>query len=107
MSPQRVTAEPMGSRGILVHPLNPDAGGTAPLDGCGGVRNANFRTDREFGKFRYTQKKIATTRMPAVDWPNSLGPRNTVEVQSTTGTQIRAIEAETQKACRRLPIRPA
>jgi len=86
-------------------PIEPGCRGNGAAPRASGRPGPNLRTSRGFGWFRYTQRNIAPTSVPATNGPSSPEPRNTIAVQDTTGTQITAIEVETQKACRRRPIR--
>lgn len=69
--------------------------------GGGDRRSANFSTERGFGRFRYTQTNIMSTNIPETASLSRPEPRNILDVHARTGTQIIAIEAETQKLCHR------
>src|SRR5271155_3098558 len=99
MSRLRAAVDPRSDRVRHGLPIEPGCrgNGAAPW-GPGGRLGPNLRTSRDFGWFRYTQRNIAPTSVPAADWPSSPEPRNTIADQVTNGRQITAIEVETQKA---------
>src|SRR5258708_3021327 len=99
MSRQRAAGDPKSDcAAMTVYPSSPDAGGNGAVPRASGSPGPNLRIWRCFGRFRYTQRNIEATSVPATDWPSSPEPRNTIEVQDTTGRQITPIEPATQKA---------
>ena len=52
------------------------------------------------------QKNIVPTKMTVTSGPNNSKPRKTLLVQMRIGRQIPAIEAETQKECKRCRMPP-
>ncbi len=65
-----------------------------------------LRTKGNFGRFWYTREKIMLASITTTTSLITPDPRNTVDVQAIIGTQIMAIEQETQMECKLQRMRP-